>query len=132
LSAVNNCTFVGRLTTDITVESTGGGAKLAKFSVAVQRGKDATDFIPCTAWEATAEFLAKYFSKGSAVAVRGELRSNKSQKDGVTRTFYDVRVSDVDFVPGSGNGGSRSSGAERKSATYDDGPPEDDDQELPF
>lgn len=135
MSAVNNCSFIGRLTGDISLETTGSGAKLARFSVAVQRGKDATDFIPCTAWEASAEFAAKYFSKGSPIAVRGELRTNKSQKDGVTRTFYDVRVNDIDFVPGGGRGASSSGGASSGHDRYadrEDREPDDDDDELPF
>lgn len=141
MSAVNNCNFIGRVATDVQVETTGSGSKLVHFNLAVQRGKDATDFVPCTAWESTAEFFGKYFSKGSPVAVRGELIVNQTERDGQKRTFYDIRVRDVDFVPGSGSssggeaphpaergGGSFMSGGRvRGGATvaYDAGPDED-------
>lgn len=138
MSAVNNCNFIGRLANDITLETTGAGMKLAHFRLAVQRGKDATDFIPCTVWESTAEFLSKYFGKGSPVAVRGELVVNQTERDGARRTFYDIRVKDVDFVPGdtkgSGDshergGGSFMSGGRQRNegpaASYEEGPDED-------
>lgn len=129
MSAVNNCTFVGRLTNDPIVESTGSGGKLARFTLAVHRGKDAADFIPCTAWDSNAEFAVKYFTKGSPAAVTGELRTSKSQRDGVTRTFYDVRVNDIKFVPGSSAG---STSSESRSAGYAEREEEPEEPETPF
>lgn len=132
-SAVNSCSFVGRLATDATLETTGSGTKLVHFTLAVQRSKDVTDFIPCTAWDSTAEFLTKYFHKGSAIAVRGRLLVTQTERDGAKRSFYDIRVDDVDFVPGTSNG-SGSGGNDRRGGSSgreagladDEGPDEDD------
>lgn len=102
MSATNNCNFIGRITADPTLDGV-GDTKRVKFRIAVDRNKDKTDFLPCTAWGTTAEFIAKYFHKGDPIAVNGEITADSVERDGVTRTFYDIRVSGVSFVPGSKN-----------------------------
>ena len=137
MSATNNCNLIGRLTNDPTIDGI-GETKRAKFRIAVDRSKDKTDFLPCTAWGPTAEFLVKYFHKGDPIAVNGEITASTLERDGTTRTFYDIRVSGVSFVPGSRNGESQGtpkrgggefiSGAGARSKQE----PEPDDEESPF
>ena len=62
---------IGRLTKDIEVRMTSSGKKVATFTLACRRTKDATDFISCVAWEKRAELLEAYTRKGSQIFVEG-------------------------------------------------------------
>ena len=89
---INKWIGMGRLTADPELKQTQSGVSTCTVSVAVQRdyadgsGERQTDFICVVAWRQTAEFLCKYFRKGSMIAVVGELR---------TRTYNDKRYPDV-------------------------------------
>ena len=79
--SLNHITIMGRLCADPVYRTTGSGISVANFSVAVDRdfsGKDGgekeTDFIDCTAWRKTAEFVTKYFTKGRMIVVSGRLQ----------------------------------------------------------
>ena len=72
---MNNVTIMGRITNDLGMRKTWNGKPMLSFTVAVYRQKEDVDFIRCTAWAKTAEFIEKYFSKGSMIAVRGSLRA---------------------------------------------------------
>lgn len=104
---MNNIVITGRLTADPVLSTTQGGANRAHFTVAVDRnvkGKDgnrATDFIPCTAWNQSAEFVSKYFKKGDPIEVAGSLNiDNGTDKEGNKRTYTNVMVNQVHFVSG--------------------------------
>lgn len=83
---------MGRLTADPELRQTASGISSCSFSVAVDRGfkgqngERQTDFIGCTAWRQTAEFISKYFSKGKMIGIEGALR---------TRNYDDKRYPDV-------------------------------------
>lgn len=83
---------MGRLTADPELRQTASGISSCNFNVAVDRGfKDQngerqTDFIGCTAWRQTAEFICRYFSKGKMIGIEGALR---------TRNYDDRRYPDV-------------------------------------
>jgi single-strand DNA-binding protein len=91
--SLNHITIMGRLCADPVYRTTGSGISVANFSVAVDRdfsGKDGgekeTDFIDCTAWRKTAEFVTKYFTKGRMIVVSGRLQINSyTDKDGNKR-----------------------------------------------
>ena len=89
---INKWIGMGRLTADPELKQTQSGVSTCTANVAVQRdyadgsGEKQTDFICVVAWRQTAEFLCKYFRKGSMIAVVGELR---------TRTYNDKRYPDV-------------------------------------
>ena len=89
---INKWIGMGRLTADPELKQTQSGVFTCTVNVAVQRdyadgsGERQTDFICVVAWRQTAEFLCKYFRKGSMIAVVGELR---------TRTYNDKRYPDV-------------------------------------
>lgn len=69
---LNNCIIMGRLTADPELRHTNSGVACCSFTLAVERdgkpneqtGQRAADFIDCTAWRNTAEFICKWFSKG--------------------------------------------------------------------
>lgn len=89
---INKWIGMGRLTADPELKQTQSGVSTCTVNLAVQRdyadgnGERQTDFICVVAWRQTAEFLCKYFRKGSMIAVVGELR---------TRTYNDKRYPDV-------------------------------------
>ncbi len=90
--SLNNVTLMGRLTHDIEVRQPPNGVLTTQFTIAVDRdyadknGERQTDFLNCVAWRSTAEFISKYFGKGSMIAVVGSLRS---------RSYDDKRYPDV-------------------------------------
>lgn len=100
---MNLCAFKGRLVADPELRQTASNISVTKFTVAVDRitGKDGekqADFIRCTAWRATAEFVSKYFVKGQEICFRGQLRNNDyTDGNGVKHYSYDVMVDNVEF-----------------------------------
>lgn len=96
----NKIILVGRLTRDPELKQTPNGKSVCSFSIAVNRnfGKE-TDFPNIVAWEKTAEFINKYFLKGSAILVEGELQSRKyTNKQGTEVTVWEVVASNARFV----------------------------------
>ena len=102
---LNHIIIMGRLTRDPELRSTGSGTPVVSFTVAVDRdfsGKDGgekqTDFIDCTAWRGTAEFISKYFNKGSMIVVSGRLEiRNWIDKEGNKRRNAEVVADSVYF-----------------------------------
>lgn len=103
--SLNVCTIMGRLTRDPELRRTGSGTAVANFTLAVDRdfapkdgGERETDFIDCIAWRGTAEFVSKYFTKGSMAIVSGRLQiRNWTDKDGNKRRSAEVEASSVYF-----------------------------------
>ena len=112
---MNSIVLKGRLTSDIEVKQTQSGVAVTKFSVAVDRDfskEKEADFIPCTAWRQTAEFLGKFFRKGQEILLSGRLLTIKfTDKDGNNRIGYDVMVDKVEFCGSkASNGNNEQSG----------------------
>ena len=74
---LNKVILGGRITADPELKQTPQGVSVTSFSVAVnRRGKDAqTDFISCVAWRQTAEFICKFFKKGSSICISGSVQT---------------------------------------------------------
>lgn len=97
---LNSVTLHGRLTKDVELRYTQSEKAVASFTIACDRpGRDkGADFIPCVAWENTAQMLDKWFHKGSEIVLSGRLQSRQYEdKSGNKRTAYEVVVSSVDF-----------------------------------
>ena len=97
---LNHCTIMGRLTADPEIRRTNSGKAVCSFNLAVDKpGKDSgASFIPCVAWEKTAEFIEKYFSKGSLLALEGRVESRQYEtKDGQKRTVVELVASQAHF-----------------------------------
>lgn len=102
---LNHITIMGRLTRGPELRRTGSGVAVASFCLAVDRDynpKDGAekevDFIDCTAWRGTGEFVSKYFSKGSMAIVSGRLQiRNWTDKDGNKRRSAEVVADSVYF-----------------------------------
>lgn len=103
---LNNIALMGRLTKDVELRYTTNNTPVASFSIAVDRdvesnGKKETDFINCVAWRKTGEFIEKYFSKGSLIAVVGRLQIRSyTNKNGEKITVAEVVVDHAYFAGG--------------------------------
>jgi len=115
---LNKVVLAGRLTADPELKQTQSGVPVLSFSLAINRrfasknGEQAeqqTDFINVVAWRQTAEFISKFFRKGSALCITGSIQT-RSWKDnqGQRRYATEVVVDDAMFVDSrneAGNGG---------------------------
>lgn len=93
----------GRLTRDPEVRYTQSGKAVASFTLAIdcRRNKDAkdseADFIPCVAWEKTAEILGNNVTKGQEIVVEGRMQSRTYEKDGVKHYVVECVLNSFDF-----------------------------------
>ena len=98
---LNKVILGGRLTSDVELKATPQGISVCTFSVAVNRkGKDAqADFINCQAWRSTAEFIAKFFRKGSSICLVGSIQTRSwEDQNGNKRYATEVNVDEAYFV----------------------------------
>lgn len=101
---LNKVIIGGRLTADPELRQTQSGISVVTFTVVVNRqySKDEqreADFLNVTAWRATADFVARYFRKGSAICVCGSLRTRSyTAQDGSSRHVTEILADDVMFV----------------------------------
>lgn len=101
---MNKVILMGRLTRDPEMRQTQSGVNVCSFSIAVNRrfakdGQQNADFINCTAWRQQAEFICKYFSKGSMISVVGNLQSRSwENQEGKKQYATDVVVDEVYFT----------------------------------
>ena len=74
---LNKVILGGRMTADPELKQTPQGISVTSFSIAVnRRGKDAqTDFINCVAWRQTADFICRFFKKGSSICITGSIQT---------------------------------------------------------
>ena len=147
---LNTIIIMGRLTRDPEMRYTQSQTPVASFSLAVDRdygGKNGeekqTDFIQCVAWRSTAEFVNKYFTKGSMAIVKGRLQIRPwTDKEGNKRQSAEVIADNIYFGESKrnrdnsdGGSGGGSYGAQDYGSDYQDrGFSElaDADGELPF
>ena len=95
---MNNCSFVGRITTAPEVKDN-GTSKLLKFSIAVKRNKEKTDFINCVAWNKSAEYLQNYGAKGDMLSVTGRLeQSTYTDTNNNKKTSYEICVNSLQLL----------------------------------
>ena len=101
---LNKIFLMGRLTRDPELRRTQSGTAVTSFSLAVDRdfksqsGEKETDFIDVVAWRSTAEFVAKYFTKGRMAVVEGRLQIREwKDKDGNNRRSAEVVADNIYF-----------------------------------
>ena len=135
---LNHITIMGRLTRDPELRYTQSQTPVASFTLAVDRdfgsrdgGEKQTDFIDCVAWRSTAEFVSKYFQKGSMAVVSGRLQIRDwTDREGGKRKSAEVAVDNIYF--------GESAKAKPAGAPADAAPPsfeelaETEGGELPF
>ena len=108
---MNKTILMGRLVRIPEGKTTPNGIATCRFTMAVDRRykKDGeerqADFINCVAWRGTAEFICRYFQKGSRILAVGSIQTRTWEKDGEKHYATEVQVDEVEFVD------SRSEGA---------------------
>lgn len=129
---LNTIVIMGRLTRDPELRATPQGVSVASFSLAVDRdfkgqnGERETDFIPCVAWKGKAEFISRYFKKGSMAVIEGRLQIRPYEDaDGKKRTAAEVIVNNIYF-------GESKKDAEGPATETPDVSNYGDDEDLPF
>lgn len=127
---INKAILMGRLTKDPELRHTNSGMAVCSFSIAINNGfgeNQTTDFINCVAWNGTAEFVDKYFSKGKMIVVVGRISTRSwDGSDGKKNYATEVVANEVSFC---------------ESKRNEDIPPDDDmggfspldaDEDMPF
>lgn len=133
---LNSIIIMGRLTAAPELRQTSSGLSVTSFTVAVDRAyskeEKQTDFIPVVAWRSTADFVTKYFGKGSMIAVQGSLQTrNYEDKQGNKRTAYEVLADQVSFCGSKSESSGQNAPAQADSAGFPDAS-DDIDDGLPF
>lgn len=98
---MNRTELIGRITKDIELRKTQSGKSTTSFTLAVNKPvKDSqADFIPCVAWDKTADFLRNYCGKGYLVSVEGRISTRSFQtKDGRTQYVTEVIADRVQLL----------------------------------
>lgn len=102
---MNKFIGLGRLTKDPELRSTQSGLKITSFTLAINRnfknkeGKYDADFLNCQAFKNTAEFIEKYFKKGSMMAITARAQTrNYDDNDGKKRFVTEFIVEEVYFI----------------------------------
>ena len=148
---LNHIIVMGRLVRDPELRYTQSQLPVVSFTVAVDRdfgGRDGgdkqTDFIDCVAWRHTAEFVSKYFAKGSMAVISGRLQMRDwTDRDGNKRTSAEVVADNVYFGDSrrrdDAEGGRPAASSRNDSFSRPQSAPtdtftdlNDDDGELPF
>lgn len=131
---LNVVALQGRMARDPELRQTTAGKSVCNFTIACDAGKARTDWFDVVAWEKSAEFICKYFRKGSMILVEGRLQSRKYQdKNGNQRTAIEVVAVNVNFCGGKQENGAAATTKEDKNETVHEGfEPIMDDGDLPF
>lgn len=126
-NANNVVSLLGRLTATPEVKTfrnkNGEDFKACKFSLAVNRDKETTDFLECSSLGRTADFIGRYFNKGDGISIQGSLQTYEYEKDGTKRKGTQVFVESVGFVPAK---------KEKPEEPVSEAPVVVDDEDLPF
>jgi len=101
----NLVVLTGRLTSDVELKYTQNNIPVCSFTIAVERrykqGEERqADFINIVAWRSSAEFICKYFQKGSMIGIEGAIQTRKyvDKETGKNRTAFEVIANNVQFV----------------------------------
>ncbi len=146
-----NCAIImGRLTADPELRTTPNGISVTSFFVAVDRSyqkagaERQTDFINVVAWRQTAEFVSRYFHKGSMIAVQGSIQTrNYEDRNGNKRQAVEIVADNVSFCGSKAESGTGAAPVAQatpaapaapafSTAGADDFSSMDVDDELPF
>lgn len=146
---MNKVILMGRLTKDVEIRQTPNNLSVARFTIAVNRrfekdGGQQADFINCIAWRKTGEFIARYFQKGSMIAIVGSIQTRSwDGNDGKKQYATEVIVDEAYFTGSKAESGTGSntdlsdSGLDDLNSQYGEdfatiGDDEENADDLPF
>lgn len=141
---LNVVAIMGRLVRDPEIKTTQSGVNVCSFCIACDRsyskdGNRQADFINVVAWRNTADFVQRYFNKGSLIAIEGSLQTRQYQdKNGNNRTAVEVLANNVSFAGSKSDSHQQAEGSNSNSEPAQ--PPVndgdftliEDDGDLPF
>ena len=150
-----NCAIImGRLVADPELRTTANGTTVTSFTVAIERSfvkageERQADFLDIVAWRSTAEFITRYFRKGSMIAIQGSIQARSYEdKNGNKRKAVEIVADNVSFCGSKSEGGSAGGNSrygdeppvqrQQPAASYSSASVADfsdiqDDDELPF
>lgn len=135
---MNITVLLGRLTANPEIRQTPNGISVCSFSIAVDRfsnGERKADFINCVAWRQNAENIARFFKKGSMIAINGSIQTRQYQdKDtGKNRTAFEVLVDRFHFTGSANNTNNQPQNNDFSTSALDEfAPMATDEGDLPF
>lgn len=140
---MNCATIMGRLTADPELRVAVSGKEICRFRVAVDRsgGDKVADFINVVCFSSTANFVARYFQKGSMIAVQGKIQTGSYTDDkGIKRYTVEIVANEVSFCgekKGDAQPAPKVQSADEGTGYYSNAVPSDfdeitDDEDLPY
>lgn len=133
---MNKVFLTGYIASEIELKSTSQGTSVVTFQLAVKRPRtknDVTDFITIVCWRSTAEFISRYFRKGSGIEVSGVLTVRKwEDKNGNNRYSTEVVADEVDFGKKSKDDKPQDQGQQQYEPPSESFEEITDDDDLPF
>jgi len=146
---INSVVLMGRLVADPELRTTTSGKTVGSFRIAVDRSfqrqgeERQADFISIVVWEQTANFVSRYFRKGSMIAIQGRIQTRAYEdKTGAKRTAFEVVANEVSFCgskaeSGTGNFAPAAQAPVQPQAAFQSAGSSDfeeitDDEDLPF
>lgn len=134
MASLNKVVLIGHMTADAELKQTPSGVSVCSFSIGVNRRytkageTPPTDFIGIVAWRSTAEFITKYFRKGDAICICGQIQTRSwTASDGSKRYATEVIADEASFVERRREG--EPAGGENAAPAFEELAPDDD---LPF
>ena len=134
---INTVILIGRLTADPILKQTPTSTSVCSFTLAVNRNfikpdaAQSADFIDIVAWRQTAEFVSKYFKKGTQIAIEGSIQTRSYEdKNGNKRKAVEVVAHQVHFAESKQKGSDSGAQAPAISSGADEDIPDEDD--LPW
>ena len=117
---MNQVCLIGRLTKDVQERRTQNGTPVVSFTLAVDRRKkeDGADFIPCIAWDKSAETIARYVHKGDLFGVTGYIQTRSYEKDGRRNYATEVVTTGFQFLERKREMSSDAPSVQNKSDSY--------------
>ena len=107
MADINSVVIVGRLVRDAELKFTANGSAVTKLSIAVNRRKKSGDswvdeaaFFDVTIWGKQGEALSKYLTKGKQVGIEGELRQDRWEQEGKSRSKVYISANNVQLLGG--------------------------------
>lgn len=129
---LNRVSLVGRLTRDLELKNSVNSKPFVAFTLAVNNNfNNQASFIPCFAWNKTAENMARYLKKGSLIALDGRLQTRTDNVNGQVTTIVQVIADIVSFLDSKGAGANIGSPSmpianDFNNTTFEQSEPQDD------
>lgn len=122
---INSVTIVGRLTRDAELKYTNSGTAVTRIGIAVNRSRkdgdqwvDEASFFDVTLWGRRGESLNQYLTSGTRIAVAGELRQERWEQDGQTRSRVVIHATNIQLLGGKDNQQGQNGNQQRNTGYY--------------